>query len=152
MSVELQLTDAMWSQIQSVLTTVKPKRGQLPNQDDRMFIEAVLYVAKNGISWSALPEEFGNWSAVYSRMRRWKDNGTWEQMCQQLEQIQLLATADLSSFLTLLYDRTPHGIRAYDGTILSPERYEEIFRKPMDDDLKQRYKKYVEQRPPADDR
>ena len=76
MSVKLQLTDAMWHQMQSVLTAVKPKSGRPPNQDDPMFIETVVYVAKTGIPWRALPDEFGNWSAVYNRLRRWKNNGT----------------------------------------------------------------------------
>ena len=30
MSVKLQLTDAMWHQMQSVLTAVKPKSGRPP--------------------------------------------------------------------------------------------------------------------------
>ena len=50
MSVKLQLTDAMWHQMQSVITIIKPKSGRPPSQDDRMFIEvSVVYVAKNGI-------------------------------------------------------------------------------------------------------
>lgn len=49
------------------------------------------------------------------------------------------------------YDITPHGLRAYDGTILSPERYEEVFRRPMDDDLRHRYERYVEGSPAVDD-
>ena len=51
-----------------------------------MFIEvSVVYVAKNGIPWRALPDEFGNWSAVYNRLKRWKNNGTWEKLWYQLE-------------------------------------------------------------------
>ncbi len=49
------------------------------------------------------------------------------------------------------YDVTPHGLRAPDGTILSPERYEEVFRRPMDDDLKQRYERYVAESLAVDD-
>ena len=100
MSVELQLTEAMWNEIQAVLTTVKPKSGCPPNQDERMFFEAVLYVAKNGIPGRALPEEFGNWSAVYNRLRRWKNNGTWEQLWRHLE------TKALSSFSSYFIDST----------------------------------------------
>ena len=100
MSVKLQLTDAMWHQMQSVLTAVKPKSGRPPNQDDPMFIETVVYVAKTGIPWRTLPDEFGNWSAVYNRLKRWKNNGTWEQMCQQL------TTDELSSFSTRFIDTT----------------------------------------------
>ena len=101
MSVKLQLTDAMWHQMQSVITIIKPKSGRPPSQDDRMFIEvSVVYVAKNGIPWRALPDEFGNWSAVYDRLKRWKNNGTWEKLWYQLE------TDNLSSFPNLFIDST----------------------------------------------
>ena len=70
MTVRLQLTDAMWNQMEPVLTTVKTKVGHPPNQDDRMFIEAVLYVARTGIPWRDLSAEFGNWSAVYNRLKQ----------------------------------------------------------------------------------
>lgn len=85
MSVRLLLTDSMWNQIQSVLTTVKTKVGRPPDQQDRMFIEAVLYVARTGLPWRDLPSELGDWSAVYNRLRRWKNNGTWERLWQQLQ-------------------------------------------------------------------
>ncbi len=38
--------------------------------DNRLFINAVLYVAKCGIPWRDLPECFGNWNTVYVRFKR----------------------------------------------------------------------------------
>ena len=32
-------------------------------------INAVLYVAENGCKWRALPERFGNWHTIYTRLR-----------------------------------------------------------------------------------
>ena len=31
-------------------------------------INAVLYVAENGCKWRALPERFGNWHTIYTRL------------------------------------------------------------------------------------
>lgn len=38
-------------------------------------INAILFVAENGCKWRALPERFGKWHTVYTRMRRWPEEG-----------------------------------------------------------------------------
>ena len=47
MSVRLLLTDEIWKTMQSVLNEIKSKVGRPPVISDRLFIEAVLYVARN---------------------------------------------------------------------------------------------------------
>ncbi len=53
----------------------KSTRGPAPDLPDRMFFEAVLYWARTGCPWRDLPGDFGGWSAVYKRLRRWIDSG-----------------------------------------------------------------------------
>lgn len=48
------------------------------------------------------------------------------------------------------YDRIPQGLRAPDGTIVTPERYEEVSGKPMSDEIRQRYDEYVGTESPID--
>ncbi len=67
MAVRLLLTDETWSEFESILLEVKRKVGRPPDLSDRMFVEAVLYIARTGTPWRDLPDEFGNWSAVYNR-------------------------------------------------------------------------------------
>ncbi|MBC8233420.1 transposase [bacterium] len=71
--------------IEAILIDIKSKVGRPPDISDRMFIEAVLYVARTGIPWRDLPEFFANFSAIYNRLRRWKRNGTWQQLWERLE-------------------------------------------------------------------
>ena len=71
-SVRLVLTDAAWAEIATILAEIKHKAGRPPEQSDRMFIEAVLYMARTGIPWRDLPQDFGHWDAVYNRFRRWE--------------------------------------------------------------------------------
>ncbi len=70
MSVRLLITGETRGQIESALEGFKSKAGNLTDFSDRMFIEAVLYNARTGLSWRDLPECFGNWDAVYNRSRR----------------------------------------------------------------------------------
>ena len=49
-----------------------------------------------------------------------------------------------------IYDIVPEGLRAHDGTIVTPERYEEVLGKPMSAEIKQRYDEYVGTELPVD--
>ena len=85
MSVRLLLTDEAWAEIDAVLQRIKSKEGSPPQLSDRLFIEAVLYVARTGIPWRDLPKAFGNWPAVYNRFRRWEKKGTWQKLWDDLQ-------------------------------------------------------------------
>jgi transposase len=50
------------------------------------FLNAVLYVMENGCKWRRLPERFGNWHTIYTRMNRWSKSGVWDRLFAQLQQ------------------------------------------------------------------
>jgi transposase len=85
MSVRLLLTDEAWAEIAAILTAIKSPAGSPPVLSDRMFIEAVLYLARTGVPWRDLPEAFGRWDAVYNRFRRWERRGLWRQLWEHLQ-------------------------------------------------------------------
>ena len=85
MSVCLLLTDEAWAEIAPILTAIKSRAGSPPVLSDRMFIDAVLYLARPGTPWRDLPEEFGHWDAVYNRFRRWERRGLWRQLWERLQ-------------------------------------------------------------------
>ena len=49
-------------------------------------INAILFVAENGSKWRALPERFGKWHTVYTRMRRWADAGVLDRLFDALQE------------------------------------------------------------------
>ena len=53
-------------------------------------INAVLYVAENGCKWRALPERFGNWHTIDTRLRRWAAAGVLERVFQALQEHRLI--------------------------------------------------------------
>ena len=85
MSVRLLLTDAAWAEIAPILAAIKSRAGSPPVLSDRMFLEAVLYLARTGTPWRDLPEAFGHWDAVYNRFRRWERRGLWRQLWERLQ-------------------------------------------------------------------
>jgi putative transposase len=66
-----QLTDAIWAAMEPLVQQSQThKGGQPPVLTERMFFEALLYLARTGIPLRDLPGEFGRWDAVYNRWRR----------------------------------------------------------------------------------
>ena len=47
-------------------------------------LNAILYVAEHGCKWRGLPERFGRWHTVYTRMNRWSKNGVLDRVFEQL--------------------------------------------------------------------
>ena len=46
--------------------------------DNRLFLDAVLWMARTGAPWRDLPGSFGLWNTVWKRFSRWAKKGTWE--------------------------------------------------------------------------
>jgi len=48
-------------------------------------LNAVLYVAEHGCKWRGLPEQFGNWHTIYTRMNRWPKNDVLDRVFEHLQ-------------------------------------------------------------------
>jgi transposase len=53
-------------------------------EDNRRFLEAVLFVVRTGIQWRDLPACFGHWNSVARRFRRWATKGVFERVFERL--------------------------------------------------------------------
>ena len=62
------LSDAQWRRIEKGLPGKDGDRGR-SGADNRLFVDAVLWVLRTGSPWRDLPEEFGNWNSVFQRFR-----------------------------------------------------------------------------------
>ena len=71
------ITDELWAVLGPAVTAAKKNRsGQKPRLADRLFFEALLYLARTSVPWRDLPGDFGAWDAVYNRFRRWISSGS----------------------------------------------------------------------------
>ena len=121
MSVRLLLTDEAWAEMAPILATLKSRAGSPPALSDRMFIEAVLYLARTGTPWRDLPDDFGQWDAVYNRFRRWEARGIWRRLWERLQ------AADSRVALHLFIDATivrahQHAAGALKKMVATPHR------------------------------
>ena len=49
-------------------------------KDNRLFVEAVLWIARTGSPWRDLPPQLGDWHNVYTRFSRWGKSGVWQRV------------------------------------------------------------------------
>ena len=54
-------------------------------KDNRLFLDAVLWVGKTGAPWRDLPERFGLWNSVWKRFSRWAAKGRWQMIFEHLQ-------------------------------------------------------------------
>jgi len=78
-SYSTDLTDAEW---QCLRCHPPPpnKRGRPRIHSTRERLDAVFYVLKSGCPWRLLAREFLPWEAVYCWFRKWRIDGTFEQL------------------------------------------------------------------------
>jgi putative transposase len=75
----------------------KGDRGRA-GEDNRLFVDAVLWTLRTGAPWRDLPPEFGHWNSVFVRFNRWSRKGVWESLFKAL--------ADDPDFEHLMIDAT----------------------------------------------
>jgi len=73
------LTDAQWAKMEP-LCLGKPTDPGRTGGDNRLFLEAVLWIARTGSPWRDLPPTFGNWNTVFKRYRDWVQAGVFRRI------------------------------------------------------------------------
>ncbi len=73
------IRDEDWDRIKDLLPGQPGHRG-VTAKDNRLFIDAVLWIAKTGAPWRDLPERFGKWNSVWKRFDRWARKGVWRKV------------------------------------------------------------------------
>ena len=77
----MELTEAQYAVIAPLLP-VQRGNVSIPNLQ---VLNAILYVAEHGCKWRGLPERFGNWHTIYTRMNRWSKNGVLDRVFTHLQ-------------------------------------------------------------------
>jgi len=73
------LTNEQWALIKDELPGREGTSGK-SGRDNRLFLDAVLWILRTGAPWRDLPARYGKWNTVYVRFRRWAEAGVFERI------------------------------------------------------------------------
>ena len=88
-----EVSDEEWERVKDFLPGREGNAGGIA-KDNRLFINAVIWIARSGAPWRDLPERYGNWNSIWRRFRRWAQGGVWERVFRELS-----VDADLEELL-----------------------------------------------------
>ena len=71
MSTLYWLSDSQMERLKPFL----PKSHGKPRVDDRRVLSGIIFINRNGLRWRVAPEEYGPAKTLYTRWKRWSDNG-----------------------------------------------------------------------------
>lgn len=86
-----ELTDEQWAKVEPLLSGRKGTRGR-PADNNRQFLNAIMWIARTGAPWRDLPERYGErkplhevltdadskaWKNTHRRFSRWATRGVW---------------------------------------------------------------------------
>ena len=86
MGERIGVSDAEWSLIGPLLPSERG-RGCRPCHDNRLYFEAMMWMARTGAQWRHLPDEYGKWNSVFRRYRRWVETGMFDAMLETLAEM-----------------------------------------------------------------
>ena len=78
-----RLTDDQWNRLSPLMPGgCKGKRG--PRSNNRLFIDAILFMARSGGRWRDLPRELGHYQTVKRRYYDWISRGALDAILKAL--------------------------------------------------------------------
>ena len=83
MAKRYELSDAQWRRVADLLPGKKSDPGRTA-LDNRLFVNAVLWVLRSGAHWHDLPERYGKYKTIHKRFGRWAEAGVWERVFKHL--------------------------------------------------------------------
>jgi transposase len=105
-----ELTNTQWERLQPLLPPQKPPTGR-PAVDHRRILNGLLWLLRTGAPWRDLPERYGPWQTVASRLYRWRKTGLWDRLLATVQQ-----QADAAGQLDW-------GLHFVDGTIMRAHQH-----------------------------
>ena len=83
--MDYAICDERWARVAPLLPG-KPSDPGRTAADNRLFLDAVLWVARTGAPWPTLPERVGKPNSVFQRFNRWAKRGVWERVFDALQE------------------------------------------------------------------
>ena len=76
----LSVPDEVWEIVRPLIPQhARSPRGGRPRVHDRLVFNGIVYRARTGCQWDAIPKEFGSATTCYDRFREWEAAGVFRE-------------------------------------------------------------------------
>lgn len=80
-----EIDDALWARIAPLVASTKPrKKLGRPRRDNRVLVNGLIWLARTGAQWAALPARYGPKSTLHARFQEWVASGVFAQLWELL--------------------------------------------------------------------
>ena len=114
------LRDDQWKKLEPLLPGKVGDRGATA-QDNRLFVEAVLWIVRTGSPWRDLPAELDNWHTTYTRFKRWGRSVVWQRVVEAVNGDRDLEALMIDSTMVRAHQHAA-GARHEPPKDIAPER------------------------------
>ena len=80
----VKLKDEQWEKLEPMLRGKEGDAGAR-GRDNRLFIDAVLWISGSRSLWRDLPLRFGKWNTAYMRFMRWNQSNLWHRLAENIK-------------------------------------------------------------------
>ena len=116
-TVHMEITLAQYQQIESLF----PRQRGNVSLSNLQVLNAILYVAEHGCKWRGLPDRFGNWHTIYTRMNRWAKSGVLDRVFSELQHQDIIRVkVEAVSLDSTMVKVHPDGTGALKKTVHRP--------------------------------
>ena len=78
------LSESQWAKIEPIIKGRLGNWGGANAHDNRVFVNACLWIIRTGAPWRDLPPQYGKYNAVHRRYKRWCDQRHWDFILAEL--------------------------------------------------------------------
>ncbi len=79
-----EINNEEWEKIKEMFPPEQTGKKGRPTKNNRIMLNGMLWIARTGVQWRELPEQYGPWQTVYSRFRKWQKTGILEKIFHML--------------------------------------------------------------------
>jgi Transposase and inactivated derivatives len=106
-----ELTNEEWERIESLLPPEKTGQKGRPRKSNRTMLNGMLWIARSGCQWRELPEHYGKWQGVYTRFRKWRNDGTLENVFRELSSDADMENLSIDSTSVKVHESANGGVK-----------------------------------------
>ena len=106
-----ELTNEEWERIEPLLPHGKTGQKGRPRKSNRTMLNGMLWIARSSCQWRELPEHYGKWQGVYTRFRKWCNDGILENVFRALSSDADMENLSIDSTSAKVHESANGGVK-----------------------------------------